>query len=344
MNTTYQHDSLENSDFTLNSILDIIVEGIWDWHANTGCVDRSPSWYKMLGYDIGVFSKDIFTWENIIHPDDYSKVMNHFELYISGKIEQYEIEYRCKKSDNSYLWITDRGKIVSYNEDGSVARMIGAHQNIHLQKMTQCELIEKNQFLHEGNSSLEKLLEEKNRELEEKNNELEKKILEIKYLSETDALTEISNRRKFQVEIEKEIARSNRYGHDLSFVIFDIDLFKNINDRYGHHKGDIVLKKLASFVKNQLRINDFIARWGGEEFALLLPSTNLDGAIELSEKLRSQINSIDFGNEIFITCSFGIAQYRQNDSTDQLFTNADIALYKAKELGRNRVECSNCAN
>lgn len=341
MNITYQHDTLENSDFTLNSILDIIVEGTWDWNANTGHVDRSPSWYKMLGYDIGIFSNDVFTWENIIHPDDYMNVMNHFELYISGKIERYEIEYRCKKYDSSYIWIVDRAKIVSRNEDGSVARMIGAHQNIHLQKTAQRELIEKNQFLQEGKTSLEKLLESKNKELEQTNNELEKKISEIKYLSETDTLTEISNRRKFQFEIEKEISRASRYGHNLSFVIFDIDWFKNINDKYGHTMGDEILKKLAFFVKNQLRINDFIARWGGEEFALLLPSTNLEGAKDLSEKLRYQISTIDFGNELFISCSFGVAQYHNDESTDQLFRNADMALYKVKELGRNRVVCSN---
>lgn len=340
MDTTYQFNKLENSDFTLNSILDIIVEGIWDWNANTGHVNRSPSWYRMLGYDVGIFLNDVFTWENIIHPDDYVNVMNHFELYISGKIACYEIEYRCKKSDNTYIWIIDRGRIVSHNEDGSVARMIGAHQNIHIQKIAQRELIEKNQFLQEGKTSLEKLLENKNRELEKINSELEKKILEIKYLSETDILTEISNRRKFQLEIEKEIARANRYNHDLSFVIFDIDFFKNVNDRYGHMMGDEILKKLVFFVKNQLRRNDFFARWGGEEFALLLPSTNLEGAKELSEKLRYQISSIDFGNKLFISCSFGIAQYHKDESIDQLFSSADIALYKAKELGRNRVECS----
>lgn len=340
MNITYKHDSLEKSDFTLNSILNIIVEGIWDWNANTGHVDRSPGWYRMLGYDVGEFSNDVFTWENIIHPDDYSNVMKHFELYISGKIEYYEIEYRCKKSDNSYLWIMDRGSIVSRNKDGSVARMIGAHQNIHIQKIAQYDLIEKNHLLKKGNFSLEKLLEEKNHELEEKNNELEKKILEIKYLSETDTLTEISNRRKFQIEIEKEIARSNRYRHDLSFVIFDIDLFKIINDTYGHNIGDIVLKKLADVVKSQLRINDSIARWGGEEFALLLPNTNLKGACELAEKLKYHINAIDFGNKLFISCSFGVAQYHHSESIEQLFKNADTALYRAKELGRNRVECS----
>ncbi len=338
MNFAYKHTNVKESDYTLNCILKIILEGTWDWNANTGSVHRSPSWYTMLGYENDTFLQDVFTWENIIHPDDYPLVMKHFELYISGKINNYEIEYRCKKADGSYLWITDRGMIVEYNEDESVARMIGAHHNIHLQKMAQNDLIQKNQLLQEGNLSLEKLLKEKNVELEKKNIELENKIKEVEYLSVTDALTQIANRRKFEIEIEKEIARSLRYRHNLSFVIFDIDLFKNVNDTYGHNVGDEVLKKLSLTVKKELRINDFICRWGGEEFALLLPETDLHSAIEICEKLRQIIMQIDFDNGIFITCSFGVAEFNLAQTKNELFTNADEALYKAKELGRNRIE------
>ncbi len=341
MNTTYTHNTLEKSDYTLNAVLDIIIEGTWDWDVNSGHVDRSPGWYRMLDYKVGVFLKDVFTWENIIHPDDHPIVMKHFELYVSGKIDKYEIEYRCKKADGTYIWIIDRGKIVAYNEDGSAARMIGAHQNIHIQKMAQSELVKKNQLLEKGNLSLEKLLEEKNRELEEKNSELENKIKEVEYLSITDTLTKIPNRRKFEIEIEKETARSNRYGHDLSFVLIDIDFFKNVNDSYGHKVGDRVLKKLSLLIKKQLRLNDFVSRWGGEEFALLLPETNLEEAKHISEKLREYIHQICFENGLFITCSFGIAQYSKDETLDDLFNKVDGALYKAKELGRNRVECFN---
>lgn len=341
MNHIYKHLTLKESEHTLNSILNIIVEGTWDWNANTGTVERSPGWYKMLGYEIGVFLKDVFTWENIIHPDDYNIVMKHFELYTTGKIDTYEIEYRCKKSDGSYLWIVDRGKIAEYNSDGSVARMIGAHHNIHLRKIAQSELITQNYLLKEGNFTLEKLLEEKNKELEEKNIELEKKMKEVEYLSITDTLTEIPNRRKLEYELEKEIARAKRYGQDLTFVIFDIDYFKNVNDKYGHSIGDNILHKLALIVKGKLRINDFIARWGGEEFALLLPETNLKESIEVSEKLRKYINQVEFEKDLFITCSFGISQYKKDESEEKLFNRADKALYQAKDLGRNRVESFN---
>lgn len=338
MNITYRYNNLQDSNDTLNFILDVIVEGTWDWHADTGHVDRSPGWYRMLGYEVGIFLKNVFTWENIIHPDDYERVMKHFELYISGKIDKYCIEYRCKKADGSYLWIIDRGKIVKYNEDGTVARMIGAHQNIHKQKMAQIELIKQNQFLQEGNNSLENLLKSKADELQLKNQQLEKKVEDIKSLSDTDSLTGIANRKKFEEELKKEISRSNRYGHPLSFVIFDTDYFKRINDTYGHKTGDKVLCDISSIVKNNIREIDFIARWGGDEFAIILPELELAQAIIVTNKLRELIYQLEITKDLFVTCSFGVTQYRQNDTIEELFQRADDSLYHAKYLGRNRVE------
>lgn len=341
MHETYQHHILKEADFTLNAILDTIIEGTWDWNAITGHVNRSLGWYKMLGYDVGIFVEDVFTWENIIHPDDYKMVMECFELYINKKADKYEVEYRCKTSSGKYIWIIDRGKAVSTKEDGSVERMIGAHENINDRKIAQIELIKRNQLLQEGNLTLEKLLEEKNRLLEIRNIELELKIKEIELLSTTDLLTQIPNRRKFEEIIELDIARSNRYGHKLSLIICDIDFFKKVNDQYGHKIGDKVLSVLASFMQKHLRVNDNISRWGGEEFAILLPDTNIDDAYEVAKKFNKEIEKIEFENSLFITCSFGVATYMINETKDDFFSRADSALYKAKELGRNRVEIMN---
>jgi len=292
----------------------------------------------MLGYDVGTFANDVFTWENIIHPDDYSIVMKHFELYTTGKIDKYEIEYRCKKSDGTYLWIVDRAKIVEYDINDQISRMIGAHQSIHERRAAQSELIKKNQLLNEGNVTLTKLLEEKNKELEDKNRELEKKISEVEYLSVTDSLTGISNRRMFESMINKEIARAKRYGHALSIVIIDIDYFKRLNDKFGHKVGDKVLQKLSLFIKNKLRGNDCFSRWGGEEFAIILPETDFEQSIEVCQKLRQCVNQIEFEDDLFISCSFGTTEYKLDESMDAIFLRADKALYRAKELGRNRVE------
>jgi len=335
---TYNYTNVNDANSTLNNVLDIIVEGTWDWNAKTGHVDRNPGWYRMLGYEVGTFLKDVFTWENIIHPDDHNMVMKHFELYTTGKIETYKVEYRCKKSDDSYLWIIDRGKVVEYDNEGNVARMIGVHENIHERKMAQIELLKKNQLLQEGNLTFENLLSQKNKELEQKNLELEKKIREVEYLSVTDPLTTIGNRRKFEQNLEKEVARARRYKHSLSLVMFDIDYFKQINDKHGHEMGDHILHQLSLVIKNRLRENDCFARWGGEEFVLIFPETNLEKTINISDKFRELINQIDFDNNLFITCSFGVTEYKLNESVNDLFSRVDNALYQAKELGRNRVE------
>ena len=174
-------------------------------------------------------------------PRGISLVLRHFERYISGKIALYEIEYRGKKSDDSYLWIVDRAAIVSRNPDGSVARMIGAHHDIHQQIIAQTDLIEQNKLLQCGNLSLEKVIAQKTYELTDKNQQLEQKIIEVESISNLDALTQIANRKFFALELSKEIMRSSRYSHPLSLVMFDLDKFKDINDEYGHKVGDTIL-------------------------------------------------------------------------------------------------------
>ena len=198
MHKTYQHNTTNASDNTLNYILDIIVEGVWDWDGNTGNVTRSPGWYRMLGYDVGVFKEDVFTWENIIHPEDYPRVMHQFECYLTGKINIYEVEYRCKKSDGDFLWIVDRGVIVKKNPDGSIARMIGAHHNVHQKVLAETDLIKQNKLLQDGKLSLEKIIAQKTHELAKKNLELERKIIEVESISNIDSLTQIANRKYFE--------------------------------------------------------------------------------------------------------------------------------------------------
>ena len=338
MDKTYHHNNVSDSDTTLNAILALIAEGVWDWESRTGNVTRSPGWYRMLDYDIGVFEPTIFTWESIIHPDDYSRVMKHFELYTSGQSDTYQIEYRCKKADGTYLWITDRGKILSYNQDGSVSRMIGAHQNIHNEKTAQSELIKQNQLLMEGNTSLEQKLKVKAQELEEKNKSLESKVNEIEIIANTDSLTLIPNRKKFEEALTKEIARANRYMHPLSVALFDIDFFKQINDRYGHKVGDKLLRNISALVANNIRSIDFFARWGGDEFVLIFPDLTPESANGVCEKLRKLITEHETEKISGITSSFGVTGYIEGDTNETIFQRVDKLMYQSKEKGRNRVE------
>ncbi|UUO22476.1 diguanylate cyclase [Colwellia sp. M166] len=337
MHKTYQHHNVTDSDNTLNYILDVIVEGVWDWNGKTGSVTRSPGWYRMLGYDIAAFKADVFTWENIIHPEDYPRVMHQFECYISGEINLYEVEYRCKKSDGSYLWIMDRGTIIDRNPDGSVARMIGAHHNIHQQIITQHELNKQNVLLQDGNLTLAKVIEQKTHELTERNAQLERKIIEIESSSNIDPLTKVANRKLFETALHKEIMRANRYHHPLTLAIFDIDKFKEINDKYGHKVGDAILCNICQLVDSNIRDVDLLARWGGDEFVIIFPEQSQQQAHITSEKLRVIINQHQVTSDILVTCSFGVGQYQQGDSITDLFQRVDNLLYISKERGRNQV-------
>ena len=337
MHKTYQHSSVSDSDNTLNSILDIIVEGVWDWDSNTNIVTRSPGWYRMLGYEVALLREDVFTWEKLIHPEDYPRVMHQFERYISGATDSYEIEYRCKKSDNSYLWIADRGTIVARNPDGSVARMIGAHHDIHQQIMAQTDLIERNKLLQDGNLSLEKSIAQKTYELAKQNQELEKKIIEVELVSNIDPLTQIANRKSFESELNKEIIRANRYLHPLTLAMFDLDNFKEVNDKYGHKVGDNILCNISQLVTKNIRNVDWFARWGGDEFVIIFPELSLKDAHVACEKLRVIISEYKTTNKKSVTCSFGVAQYQADDSVNDLFQRVDKRLYISKELGRNQV-------
>lgn len=320
---------------TLRYMLDIIREGVWDWNSNTGYVERSPSWYRMLEYDIGSFPETVFTWENIIHPDDYREVMNHFDDYIHGLIDYYEIEYRARKSDDTYLWIRDQGKVVERNSDGSVARMIGAHLNINEQKLAQIALQYRNELLSKDKLTLENLVQQRNIELEEANRRLEENLKRIHILSIKDPLTGICNRRKSEQDLQQEIERANRYKHPLSVALFDIDNFKGINDSYGHHTGDEVLKLISKLTREHIRSIDQLSRWGGDEYFIILPEINIINAAQTIEKIRKIISETDFIKSIKATCSFGITQYIQGDSIESMYKRVDIGLYRAKSAGRN---------
>jgi diguanylate cyclase (GGDEF)-like protein/PAS domain S-box-containing protein len=164
---------------------------------------------------------------------------------------------------------------------------------------------------------------------------------ELLRLAATDPLTGALNRREFTVLSEREALRSNRYHHPLSLLMFDLDQFKRLNDTYGHSAGDKVLQRFTTLCVNALRNVDVFGRWGGEEFAALLPETDIDGAAIIAERLRkivadSVLNHQD--NKITFTVSVGVAQYKDTESTiDGPMSRADSAVYDAKKAGRNRI-------
>jgi len=165
---------------------------------------------------------------------------------------------------------------------------------------------------------------------------------DLEKMANLDSLTQIYNRRKFTEVLNKELERARRYKHPLTLIMCDIDYFKSINDQYGHTQGDVVLQAFSKSLKDNLRTIDFYARWGGEEFIILLPHIPPKEAKMVAEKLCFAISRLTFEQDIKVTASFGVSCLQENDPDEQaLIKRADDALYQAKDGGRNRV-CSSC--
>lgn len=174
--------------------------------------------------------------------------------------------------------------------------------------------------------------------LEAQKQELERKSLALERLSITDALTGLPNRRALDEALSQELERAQRYRQPMTVVILDVDHFKQVNDGHGHAVGDLVLQRFASLMEAQVRANDLLGRWGGEEFLLLCPCTGVEGGLALAEKLRATLAAHPFEGLGARTASFGVAALCEGDSLQTLLSRADAALYEAKRRGRNRVE------
>ncbi|HRQ63460.1 MAG TPA: diguanylate cyclase [Xanthomonadaceae bacterium] len=165
----------------------------------------------------------------------------------------------------------------------------------------------------------------------------------LEFVAIHDRLTGLYNRICLDEKLSQEIKRARRYGSLISVVVLDIDSFKEVNDRHGHLVGDRVLQRLGTVIAQSLRETDVGGRWGGEEFMLILPETQVEQAVRLAERIRlgfaSQVFAFD-GEDRVLTVSCGVAQYRQDDDIESLFSRADRALYRAKHGGRNRTVCA----
>ncbi len=162
-------------------------------------------------------------------------------------------------------------------------------------------------------------------------------IKQKEVLASTDLLTQLDNRRRFHERVEPELRRADRYQKTTSFILCDIDHFKSVNDQFGHDVGDKVLSSLAAALRENVRESDILARWGGEEFIIMLPEGGPEAGRDLAEKLRQKAEQLDVPGAGRITVSFGVAARLPGQSFGEVLKRADAALYTAKKEGRNRV-------
>jgi diguanylate cyclase len=232
-----------------------------------------------------------------------------------------------------------RSVVNSENDLGELGHSISEHLGLIIQAMhafsseeyhRESELTEQLRHMQLKLDEMEKLAESAQYAIEEQR----KKALH-------DSLTGLPNREAYQQRLEQEVQRIERYGGKLSLMVCDVDLFKRINDAYGHLAGDKVLKIIAKSLQKNLRSSDFIARFGGEEFVALMPETSTNEAKIVAEKMRRKIEESPFNfkkEPVQITVSFGISEFAKGETADEVFSRADKALYEAKDKGRNQVQ------
>ncbi len=253
-------------------------------------------------------------WSNAIHPEDragYEQLLDQILKHPQSK----DAEYRIHKPDGSVAWILER-IVPRFDSGGKFLGLIASGTDITNIKQSE-------RFLAQANQELER--------------EVARRTAQLEALMLTDPLTGIGNRRFINARLEEEIARAQRYGMDLTVVFIDVDHFKQVNDRYGHGIGDMVLQTVARCIKEGIRNNDQCARFGGEEFILLLVETDVAGACEVANRMRATVALESQKSHGFtVTISAGLAQFKKGDTVESLTNRSDRALYLAKEQGRNR--------
>ena len=272
--------------------------GLWDWDVRTDTITCAGSWTELTGYP----PTDILTyhdWEQHIHPQDLPAVQEALRAHLTRRTPFWESEYRPRRQDDGgWSWLHLRGKVIRRDSLGQPARICGIVMDV----------------------SERKRLEE-----------------QLRQLAVTDPLTGAFNRRYLLQIMETEINRARRYARPLALIMFDLDHFKRINDRFGHDQGDAVLKGIAARVRERLRHSDIFVRWGGEEFLILAVETTLPQALALAETLRAGLRQSPIADIGPVTASFGVAEYRRDETVDQWLKRVDELVYQVKREGRDHI-------
>ncbi len=306
-------------------------DGLWDWNLYTDEVYFSERCLGMVGYEINDIEHTQEAFFQLIHPDDQEPSERYIREFLAGMHERYHLVYRMVHKDGSVVHILSRAFLVRNSETMRPERLIGTHVDITEQKQFEQEI-------SQLNAQLELRVKERTRELEKANHKLET-------LSLQDSLTELGNRRAMEADLNRIHSFFSREMRRYSVLLVDVDYFKSYNDFYGHLMGDEVLRKIAQLLKDAVRKNDRVYRYGGEEFLIVLPETEIPIAKNIGERAVDLIREVDITHEKsptgYISISMGVTTvFEGEESWNFVVKRADEMLYKAKEAGRDQVVSS----
>jgi diguanylate cyclase (GGDEF)-like protein/PAS domain S-box-containing protein len=295
---------LQKSEQRLRLILQGSSDAPWDWDMVTGEIYYSERWWEMLGYAAGELGTDIDTWRRVMHPDDLPRVNAFVTELLAGRRQTYSLEFRLRHRDGRDVPVLSRGFVLR-DADGRALRISG----------TNTDLTERKQD--------------------------ERRIYELAYF---DHLTGLPNRRFLIEELDKTLARSSRSGQFGALLFIDLDNFKLLNDTMGHDVGDMLLRQVASRLRQALRDSDQLARLGGDEFVVVLENlgaATLDAGAHADHVARKILTLLGQpydlpGHPAASTPSIGITLFDGNTGgIETLLKQADLAMYRAKSDGRN---------
>jgi diguanylate cyclase (GGDEF)-like protein/PAS domain S-box-containing protein len=298
--------------------------GTWEWNIQTGEIIFNERWAGIIGYTLNELAPvSIETWIKFVHPDDLKRSEELLGRHFKGELDYYEMEARMRHKNGNWIWVLDRGKVAIRTEDGEPLLMSGTHQDITERKQN------------------EELLKQANEQLLAKVTEIEQLQDELREQALRDPLTGLYNRRYLSETLNREAIRTKRAQQSLSIITMDVDHFKKVNDTCGHQVGDLFLKEVANLIKNHARGYDFVCRYGGEEFLMVLPGASTVDAVTRADEIRQRCAAfivIHEGKELHVTISMGVATYPNHDmDIERVIVKADQALYHSKNSGRNRV-------
>lgn len=303
----------------LSFVMEHISSAVISTNIENCITDWNPAAERLYGYK----KEDAFGWElDAICRTSY--VSGQFEKYQKAleKEQQWRGELQQIRQDGQAIWVDVSVNLLT-DEKGSVIGRVIISRDVTERKLAEEELHRTKELILDINRKLRHAFERE------------------QLASRTDSLTGAFNRRYFFELLEYEFSASRRYSRPLTLIMFDIDRFKQINDTYGHLTGDEVLEKIVSVVKSQLRETDVLSRYGGDEFVILLSSSNEQDALIVLERIHNELLASPFeatGIKVDLTISVGIASMSNSmEKPDQLVSLADQALYAAKNAGRNRV-------